>query len=90
MFVFGGNINARDLAGSIEILNLLTRFAWSMLIEYDETVRRNSAAVAAISANKIIVFGGLVNRKFTYDGYLLDIGKKQLKPILGKADDLKL
>ena len=36
LFAFGGLINARDYAGSIEVLNLLTRLAWSMLIEHGE------------------------------------------------------
>ena len=60
LFAFGGRINASDYAGSIEILNLLKRRTWSMLIEYDEIVQSDLAAVAAISANKIIVFGGLL------------------------------
>ena len=60
-----------------------------MLIEYDGKVKREDTAVAIISVGKMIVFGGLVNGKSTYNGYLLDISNKQLKPILGKADDLK-
>ena len=90
LFAFGGMINESDYVGSIEMLNLLTKLAWTVLIEHDEKVQRTSAAVAAISANKIIVYGGLlVDRYKTSNGYLLDVSNKQLKPVLGKADDLK-
>ena len=48
------------------------------------------AAVAAITANKIVVYGGIVDDgSLANNGYLLDVSRKQLKPILGKQEDLK-
>ena len=61
MFVMGGRVSATDGCSSIECFNFISRQVWSTLIESNEQVARYSAAVAAISSDKIVVFGGMNN-----------------------------
>ena len=64
--------------------------AWTTLVESNQHVERSSASVAAVSATKIIVFGGITIAGFCKnDGYLFDISNNELQPILGKETDIE-
>ena len=59
LFVMGGKVSATKWCSSIECYNFLLRQAWSTLIESYEHVARYYAAIAAINADKVVVFGGI-------------------------------
>ena len=64
--------------------------SWSTLIRSNQHVENKCAAVAAVSATKIIVFGGCNSANFIKnDGYIFDTTSYEVQPILGDETDIK-
>ena len=73
LFTLGGMVNTTKWASSIESLNLQSMQSWSTIVESNQHVERRNAAIAAITATKIIVFGGYASSGHrSNDGYIFD------------------
>ena len=78
-----------EYAGSIERLNLVKKLEWQTLIACNDSVERYDAAVVAISADKLAVFGGMNKHEATLNhGYIFNYTTSKIRPILGKDPDL--
>ena len=73
LFTLGGMVNTTERASSVESLNLQSMQFWSTIVESNQHVERRFAAIAAITATKIIVFGGYESSgQSSNDGYIFD------------------
>ena len=68
----GGVITAGDSSSSIECLGIAEYSSWQTLIEGSQLVERNLAVVAAVSATKLMVFGG-TSEVDDNSGYILTL-----------------
>ena len=68
---------------------MVTRQAWSTIIDFNKHIQREGAAVACFSASKFTVFGGMKKKRLN-TVYLFDTKTNQVKEILGSKGDLKL
>ena len=89
IFAIGGRISATVYSLSIESLNVISRQAWCTLVVYNKHIKRVHSAVAAISADKLAIFGGNFNRSTLKSGYIFNVQTNELRPIPGKAEYLK-
>ena len=58
--------------------------AWTT-IATSQLINRKLASIAVINANSFVVFAGGAKK----DGYLFNVDTREVKPILGSADDLE-
>ena len=73
LFVMGGLIGTREYQSSIECQNIAEYSTWHTLVEGSQLVKRGYASVAAVSATKLIVFGGVSGGDIINTGYIFDI-----------------
>ena len=88
LYVLGGRTNAIHHSGSIECLSISRQSNWHILLEGSQLVQRaTNASVVAISATKLMVFGGYCKDGFFNTGYIFDLISLSLHRILGRQND---
>ena len=89
LFVMGGVISNHAYAGSIEFLvRSSVADGWQTVVEHNDLIKRSFTGVAAISASKMVIFGGQNQGRFFNDGYTFDWSNKEVEPFLGKETDI--
>ena len=83
LYVCGGN-----RVKSIEMFEVGVDKAWTT-IATNQIISRTNAAIAVSNANSFAVFAGDLTDTGRNDGYLFNVNTREVKPILGSANDFK-